>query len=375
MNILDEILAAFRSEERVMLATVISTTGSTPAGAYSKMLLKSGGALSVGTVGGGCMEGEVILRANRLSQSAAAEIATFHLNEDENEQGLICGGSLDVLIEPLARSDIPLVEHLRDLYYRGEDCVLATILDEGGIVKGRYVAAGSSAGNLRFAGEEEPTSLFPGRAAEISEAVNTVQRRKQTARIRLEHGQLILQPFIAAPALIIFGGGHVSGFLTRAASMAGFRVTVVDDREKYANKERFPLAEQTLAVDFHEAFRLLSVDSSAYIAIVTRGHKFDEEILEQALRTGARYIGMIGSKRKVLATFEHLLDRGVPIESLRRVHAPMGIEIGAVTAEEIAISIIAQLINVRREGALTIHYKSDDTRILLQSLEQKHLIA
>jgi xanthine dehydrogenase accessory factor len=123
---------------------------------------------------------------------------------------------------------------------------------------------------------------------------------------------------------------------------------VIDDREQYANSTRFPRASQTLAINFFSAFDHISVKSSSYIVIVTRGHQYDGEILEHALRTSASYIGMIGSLRKVETIYERLLKHGVPIERLKRVHAPIGIELGAVTPEEIAISIIAQLIRIRR---------------------------
>jgi xanthine dehydrogenase accessory factor len=186
--------------------------------------------------------------------------------------------------------------------------------------------------------------------------------------VKIEGGELILEPVAGQPQLIIFGGGHVSKSIARAASLAGFRVTVVDDRREYANPARFPEASQTLAVEFYDAFNHLTVKHSTYIVIVTRGHRSDEEVLEQAVKTPAKYIGMIGSRRKVLTTYEHLVERGVPVEALMRVHAPMGIEIGAVTTEEIGISVVAQLINVRRGGELPLRHKSEVMEELLESL-------
>jgi xanthine dehydrogenase accessory factor len=176
---------------------------------------------------------------------------------------------------------------------------------------------------------------------------------------------------VGHPGLIIFGGGHVSKYVCRAAATAGFRVTVVDDRKEYANAQRFPEATRTLAAGFSEAFRELTIKPSTYIVIVTRGHRFDEEILEHAVGTQARYIGMIGSKRKVLNTFEHLVERGISIGSLKRVHAPMGLEIGAVTAEEIGISVVAQLIHVRRGGHLPLAHKSEVMEELVARLEAR----
>ncbi len=130
--------------------------------------------------------------------------------------------------------------------------------------------------------------------------------------------------------------------------MAGFLVTVVDERREFANPQRFPEARQTLAVPFAQAWDALHIHPSTSIVIVTRGHRLEEEVLEHAVRTPARYIGMIGSARKVLSTFRHLRDRGVPLQLLERVRAPIGLDIGALTAEEIGIAITAELIAVRR---------------------------
>ena len=160
-------------------------------------------------------------------------------------------------------------------------------------------------------------------------------------------------------------------FRSRVAALAGFGVTVVDDRNKFANPIRFPEAEQILAMDFVEAFNHLSIKSSSYIVIVTRGHRHDEEILQRALETTARYIGMIGSKRKVLTTFEHLVERGTSLEALHRVHAPIGLGIGALTPEEIAISIVGELINERRTGDAHPLSKSHGTELMITTIENK----
>jgi xanthine dehydrogenase accessory factor len=365
MKILDEIIQALHTEERVILATIIATSGSTPAAAFSKMLVKNNGTTAIGTVGGGCMEGDVVLHANRLLQTGKAEILTFQLNEDDIERGLICGGTVDILIEPATKNDIPFYEKLRALFNDGEDCVIVTEIDPSGSVKRRSIIPCSS--RLHSAQSEHTTALL--------ETAKNVHKRKLTAHLTENGNEIILEPFTASPRLIIFGGGHVGFHLCRVASMAGFEVTVADDREKYANKPRFPDAKKIVVADFQHQFEHMTVSGSSYIAIVTRGHHHDEAVLEQALKTRARYIGMIGSKRKAITIFEHLLAKGATVESLRRVHTPMGIEIGALTAEEIAVSIVAQLINVRREGALTIHYKSDETKILLHTLEPKSLIA
>lgn len=355
MTIIDEVLAALESEDHVMLATIIATSGSTPASALSKMLVKEGGAVSVGSVGGGCMEGDVLLHANRLYGGCRAEILTFELTEDDVEHGLVCGGSLDVLIEPVVQSDAPLFRQLKTICDRGDDAVLITRLRSDGIVQEKRVNVVSPTHDV---GKAE-SSTVDGHSAALESSIVRAHHRRQIVRIKIENAELILEPIAGTPQLVIFGGGHVSKYLSRTASMAGFRVSIVDDREKYANPRRFPEAAHTFVLPFETAVGQLGITDSTYVVIVTRGHGYDEEILEQVLTTNAKYVGMIGSRRKILAAYEHLMQRGATMEKLHRVHAPVGLEISAVTAEEIAVSIVAELIHLRRGGVGTPRHKSE----------------
>lgn len=373
MDIYTEIISALSAEDRAMLATIISTSGSTPASAFSKMLVKDGGTVSVGTVGGGCMEGDVLSAAKRLYQEQRAEILTFHLNEDEFVQGLICGGNLDILVEPLTKRDVPFLEELKARRDEGEDSIVATFINSDKTVRFRRLVRTSDRSNRLV---DEWISLFqafnnPSIQSELSEELRKVHRRNETRRMKASEGELILEPIAGNPGLIIFGGGHVSKQVCRIAAIAGFRVTIVDDREQYANPRRFPEAAQTVATGFAETLEKLRIKPSTFIVIVTRGHRYDEEILERVLTTPAKYIGMIGSKKKVFATYEHLVERGVTVESLRRVHAPMGIEIGSTTAEEIGVSIVAELVAVRRGEEAPYAEKSLVMRDLLSRLERK----
>jgi xanthine dehydrogenase accessory factor len=159
---------------------------------------------------------------------------------------------------------------------------------------------------------------------------------------------IFVEPILPRALLYIFGAGHVSTSLYRVAKDAGFEVTVVDDREVYANRERFPEAQEVIAEDFDRAMSRIEPSQSAYLVIVTRGHRDDMRVLRWAVQTKARYIGMIGSKRKTIAIFRELREEGLPASLFERVHAPIGLDIGAVTPEEIAVSITAELIAVRR---------------------------
>ena len=376
MDILQEILSALESEGSVILATIISTTGSTPASAFSKMLVKERGHAWIGTVGGGCLEGDVLEAAQRLYGQNKAEVLTFHLNEDDMVHGLICGGSLDVLIEPLTRDSLPLITEMKVVRDEGEDVVVATLVEPSGNIVMKAMLPGARSidamkDRWQQILQQSNHPVFECSAGELAEETRKAHQRNETRRVKLQDGELILEPMTGQPNLIIFGGGHVSKSISRAASMVGFHVTIVDDRKEYANPDRFPEASSTLALEFHDAFNHLIIKPSAYIVIVTRGHRSDEEILDRALKTPARYIGMIGSKRKVLTTYEHLVEHGIQVKDLDRVHSPMGIELGAVTAEEIGISVVAQLIHVRRGGSLPLQHKSDEMKKLLNNLHVK----
>ncbi len=160
--------------------------------------------------------------------------------------------------------------------------------------------------------------------------------------------EVFIEPILTPPTLYLFGGGHVSLPLAKMGKLLGFKIAVIDDRAEFASSDRFPEADTVLAGDFTSSFPKLKIDKSSYIVIVTRGHQHDELVLEWAVGTPAKYIGMIGSKTKVKTIFSHLLAKGISKEQLGRVHAPIGLKIEAQTPEEIAVSILAEIIKVRR---------------------------
>jgi xanthine dehydrogenase accessory factor len=160
--------------------------------------------------------------------------------------------------------------------------------------------------------------------------------------------EIFVEPILPPAELYIFGAGHVAASLYKVAKITGFDITVVDDREVYASRERFPEAEKIIAEDFEKAMAQLSPSESSYIVIVTRGHRDDMRVLRWAVQTPARYIGMIGSKRKTITIFKELQSEGLSAQLFDRVHAPVGLDIGAITPEEIAVSITAELIARRR---------------------------
>lgn len=346
MEFYETLLGALRVEDRVMLATVIGAAGSTPVPPGAHMLLYGGGRIPAGTVGGGCVEAAVQEEARRQYASGGkSSIHAFCLEEDDLESGMLCGGRIDVLVEAVEGGHRALYERLVEAGAQGEDMVLFTALPRAGNnpLKLLAPADGPDTDVLR-----ELEGAVGGLPASLGPTVAEALRKERVARVSGERGELVVEPVIAPRSVIIFGGGHVSRFVSRGSAMAGFRVTVVDDRPEYANPDRFPEAARTVAGPFPRSWDLLRVTPTTSIVIVTRGHKFDEEVLKHAVTTPAGYIGMIGSRAKVAAAFRRLRGRGVPEERLAAIRAPIGFDIGAVTAEEIGVSITAELIAVRR---------------------------
>jgi xanthine dehydrogenase accessory factor len=343
-----EIVSALRQNEGVALATIISSSGSTPLPSGSSLLVKQSGG-TTGTVGGGAVEAKVIedLR-NLLANDGPSVIATFELSEEDVEPGMICGGAIDVLLERFVAGELALFSDVTRAREEGEDCILLRGID----------AAKGSVHRILFSGEAEkslqhdPVAQLVNKhgISEVTflQALQRSKREETVHRVGGRNGEVILQPIVGTQPLVIFGGGHVGRSLAKMAALSGFTVTVVDDREEYAQKARFPEAAHVVAKSWDAAFNEIRFKPSSSIVIVTRGHQSDAEVLRHAVNIPARYVGMIGSKKKVMATYSKLLDEGVPEPSLRRIHAPIGLDIGAVTAEEIAVSIVAELIRARR---------------------------
>ena len=262
MDLFEEIVRMRKAGLRGALATIVHTNGSIPCYESSRMLVREDGSIA-GTIGGGCVEADVWAAAREVMAKESPRKMTFQLNNEASyDNGLICGGTLEVFVEPI----------------------------------------------------------------------------------------------LPQPVVYLFGGGHISMALARSASAAGFAIVVIDDREQFANAQRFPMAQE-LYKSYNDAFARLSPNASSYLVIVTRGHRDDMRVLAWAVRTPARYVGMIGSKRKVLSVYQALQSEGYAPEEFARVYAPMGLEIGALSPEEIAVSITAELVAVRRNAQSAQHKK------------------
>jgi xanthine dehydrogenase accessory factor len=256
MDIYAEVAALRKAGRRGALATIIQVQGSIPSYESSKILVRDDGSI-VGTVGGGCVEAEVWAVAQDVMYEEKPRRLHFNLNRNPDyDDGLVCGGSLDIFIEPV----------------------------------------------------------------------------------------------LASPTLYLFGGGHISLSVSKIAAMAGFETVIADDREAFANQQRFPEAAEVYSGPWSEIFPRLHPSEFSYLVIATRGHKGDLECLRWAIASSARYVGMIGSKRKLIEFCKVLEGEGVSPEKLERINSPAGLDIGALTPEEIAVSVVAEMIAVRRQA-------------------------
>jgi xanthine dehydrogenase accessory factor len=349
MDIIAEIASALATQEQTVLATIISSSGSTPLPPGAMMLFKQQGSSVAGTIGGGLLEGNVSSDAKKIfGGSNRFVVRQFELSDGNSEEKMICGGSVDVLIEKLGREDLPVFSKLHDLHKEGTDCILLRVIDASQSGVKRVVLHGTSDDIVQGPPLDNFLNELKLPAEKFLQALQRAQRGEAVERAQGVVGELIIEPIVGIQPLVIFGGGHIGRSLSRIAAAAGFTVTVVDDRKTYADAGRFPDATRILAENLVGAFEHIEIKPAASIVIVTRAHEFDREVLRRAVSTPARYIGMIGSGKKVAATYARLQEEGIPLSSLKRVHAPIGLNISAVTAEEIAVSIVADLIRVRR---------------------------
>jgi xanthine dehydrogenase accessory factor len=337
-----EVVRLQQAGRRGALAIPLWSSGSVPMRSQSRLLLRSDGTIA-GTIGGGLLEAQVLAAAREVIAGDEAQVREFDLAGDEAARsGMICGGRCAVLIAPIApERDRDVFAAAAQAEAEGQRAALIAVLPGAGPAR---VLALSSEGRLTGSSGDPAVDEALRQAA--IECLEEEGPRPIEAPVRAHID--ILAP---RPVVFVFGGGHIGAVLAHLAALVGFRVVVTDDREEFANRDRFPHADEVLALPVPEVFGRHPIGEDAYLVAVTRGHANDEEVLVFALRTPARYIGMIGSKRKVAAIFAHLRDQGFTDADLARVHAPIGLPIEAETVEEIAVSIVAELIAVRRGAA------------------------
>ena len=357
-------LEALRTLERgqpFALATVVNVRGSTPREVGAKMIVRADG--QFGTIGGGCGEAEVFRKARVLldeTNEAAARLAEVDLTGDFDQREIgTCGGIMDVFVDRWSPArDLEIARKLADAAGRSAPGALLTVVDPGAraeltIGSRTFVDPGDGARNAG------PIELPAAAVAQIAQRtadaipalleVDGVGVLRAVTRIEPGGGvRLFVDPIVGAQRLIIVGAGHIAVPLCALGAMLGFHVTVIDDRASFANRERFPDADEIIVKPFTAAIDSLALDGHCYLVSVTRGHAFDEEVVRAALMQPCGFVGMVGSRRRVKATLERLGESGVPSDRLSDLHAPLGVAIGGETPEEIAVSIIAEIIRERR---------------------------
>jgi xanthine dehydrogenase accessory factor len=347
MNPIAEIAGRLLDDHKgFVLTTIVSRHGSTPRTAGTRMIVFEDGR-AVGTIGGGLLEARVIQKAGDVLSSRRPMVIPFDMTDSEVAAiDMICGGRLEVLLEFVDRGSPAAIvfKCWRETQCTSDPCLFLTVL--------RF-ANGNVEGidHCLLKNQRAICGDLPLSPATVEKLIRDHCGATGLRTVSIGEYLILVEPILPAETVFLFGAGHVAQPAARLAVLVGFRVRVMDDRGEFANPERFPEAEEIHVVtDFDSAMNGLAVNRSSFIIIVTRGHLHDKTVLMQALRTEATYIGMIGSRRKRDHIFNALLKQGFTEADLKRVHSPIGLDISAETPEEIAVSIVAELIQARAQG-------------------------
>jgi xanthine dehydrogenase accessory factor len=342
-------IQALENGEKCVLVTVVRTKGSTPQKSGAMLLVKEDGS-GMGTLGGGCVEGDIWFAATEmLEKNKGPEFKDYYLNEDiAARDGLVCGGSMYFFLDPLTNKGgfLDMGKSILEAYSGGTPVALATVVNS----KKDAVKVGSKlilkpnqppAGTL---GDLAIDDLAAGVSGDVAD-VGMIQNLSLDGDV-----EVLIEGFTIPPTLCMVGGGHVGKATADLANNLGFNVMVIDDRPEFCNENRFPYATELILNSFENWSEQIGIHTNSFIVVATRGHNFDDLALQSALNTKARYIGLLGSKRKTILIYKKLVADGVPLERINEIYAPIGLDIGALTPEEIALSIMSEIVMVRRTG-------------------------
>jgi len=334
----EELARLLNDGETVAVASIAKRLGSAPRSQGARCAVKADGSI-LGTIGGGLME----RRTQEAGVLAIADNRVHYLKMrlDSKElaaSGMICGGSVDIAVVPWRRSEVPLAGELLRTFMENRKATLITHWDEAGEII-----------NLGLLGSRGWTGRGPLGEEAKEAAAEADSSGKPVFRGKAGKEGLLAEPIERERSpLVILGAGHVGAALLEVASFAGFSVTIVDDREEFADPRRHPKADRVLCIPFEGALAMVGADDSTFIVICTRGHLSDTVCIEEAMAGPPPYVGLIGSRRKTGMVLRHLREKGVDEERLSALHSPVGLDIGSETPEEIAVSITAQMIAVKR---------------------------
>ena len=350
-EVFQEAVNRLEEGDPIVVATVVRTKGSTPQKPGAKLLVRKDGT-GVGTLGGGCVEGDIWFAANQmLKRGGKAQYREYPLNEDlAAEDGLVCGGTMYFLIDPAYRPEEYLsIAREIDGAYNGHGAVaLANLVRPG---KGTDAPLGAKL-FIRQDGSTEGTlgdSKLDQDAAERSQELMVHGRSEYV--VAENESEYFIEAYTTPPQLVICGGGHVSKAIAPLAKTLGFHLYITDDREEFANEERFPEANMVVPLKPEDALPQLPINPNTFIVVATRGHRYDNVALAAAANTSAKFVGLMGSKRKTILIYEDLIRSGMPIERVKEIRSPIGLDIHARTPEEIAVSIMGEVLMFRLGGS------------------------
>ncbi len=359
--VFEEAVNLLEEGDPIVVATVVRTKGSTPQKPGSKLLVRKDGS-GVGTLGGGCVEGDIWFAAKELlKRGGDTEYREYELNEDlAAEDGLVCGGTMFFQIDPVYSPEgyLSFAREIEDAYKGGASVALASVIRAGG----GSAPAGAKL-LIRDSGETEGTLGTAALDADAADRGLGLMPHGRNEYVQHESGaEYFIEAYTTPPQLVVCGGGHVSKAIAPLAKPLGFRLFITDDREEFANPDRFPEADILMPLKPEEALPKLPINANTFIIVATRGHRYDNVALEAAAHTPAKYVGLMGSRRKTILIYEDLLRNGVPLDRVREIRSPVGLDVRARTPEEIAVSIIAEVLMFRL-GGTGLPMKLEDWRL------------
>ncbi len=350
-DVFHETAKALERGEACVLATVIQTEGSTPQKPGAKLLVRADGS-GVGTLGGGCVEGDIWFAAKTLLRSGGpTEVREYELTEEiAARDGLICGGTMYFLLDPIREPGdfLPQVQQVEQAYHGGAPVGIATLVgtpEDSPLLVGTKLFMQENGTTQGTLGVEELDQEASRKAREL------IAYGKCDYLTTDSGYQVFIETYTTPPTLVIMGGGHISKALSALAQPLGYKYYIVDDRQEFANAERFPGATATIVASYDTGLNDIPMNANTAVVVATRGHKYDDMAAEAAVRSSAGYVGILGSKRKNLLIYEELFRKGIPEERIRAVRAPVGLDLGGRTPEEIALSIMAEIVAVRLGGS------------------------
>src|SRR4051812_2443076 len=351
-DVLREIGKWYDGEETFGLATVVNTFRSAPRPAGAAMAVSGDGEV-VGSVSGGCVEGAVYELAQEVMESGQAVVQRYGVSDDDAfAVGLTCGGILDVLVEPISRATFPLFGEVVASIERHEPVAIATVTEGPGEIGARRIVwPDRSEGSLGLDRLDE--AVDDDARGMLAQGTTGIRRYGRHGERRLDELAVFVHSFAPPPRMLVFGAIDFAAAVARVGKFLGYHVTVCDARPVFATAKRFPEADEVVVKWPHRFLTEIEgdVDERTVICVLTHDPKFDVPLLEVALRTGAGYVGAMGSRRTHEDRLERLREAGVTDQEIARLRSPIGLDLGARTPEETAVSIAAELIQLRWGGS------------------------